>query len=188
MEQMSHRQNRWFSFIMTGILFSVVAAGCAKKVETAQQTVPSPQERVSPATPAPPPIAEQRPSVQESEIPPATAKPAPAISLEDVPFDYDKSVIRPDAKAILERTAKMLQANSKLKVQIEGHCDERGTSEYNLVLGERRAKATKQFLAAVGVDAKRLSTISYGEERPLCTEHDEGCYTKNRRAHFMIVK
>jgi peptidoglycan-associated lipoprotein len=174
-----------------GMIFSMILAGCAKKVQTASETVSPPQERVAPAVPAPSEQAqkEERPSLKESEVaPPQAPTPVAPIGLVDIHFDYDKFAIRPDAKSILEKDAKWLQANSQVQVQIEGHCDERGTSEYNMVLGERRAKATKQFLNAMGIDAKRLSTISYGKERPICTEHDESCYAKNRHAHFVVVK
>jgi len=180
-----------FVFIGMSMVFSMILAGCAKKVETASETVSPPQERVAPVAPVPSESAkkEEMPVVKEAEVVPQEA-PAPAtpLALLDIPFDYDKFAIRPDAKTILEKDAKWLQANSQVKVQIEGHCDERGTSEYNMVLGERRAKATKQLLTAIGIDAKRLSTISYGKERPVCTEHDESCFAKNRRAHFVVVK
>ncbi|HXC62567.1 MAG TPA: peptidoglycan-associated lipoprotein Pal [Nitrospiria bacterium] len=189
MRQIIDRRQTWFLLILMGMMFSLVAAGCAKKVETASQTV-SPEENVtSPPPPAEEPQKEERPAVKEAEVaPPETSKPISSVSLEDIHFDYDKSAIRPDVKAILEKHAKWLQSNPKVKIQIEGHCDERGTNEYNLALGERRAQATKRFLVAMGIDAKRLSTISYGEERPLCSEHAESCYSKNRRAHFVIEK
>lgn len=184
------QRQTWFLLIVMGMIFSLIATGCTKRVETAQQTVSPPEERVTPA-PAPPsaeePKREEKPAVKEAEVaPPEASKPAP--SLEDIHFDYDKSVIRPDAKAVLEKHAKWLQSNPRVKIQIEGHCDERGTSEYNLALGERRAQATKRFLDAMGIEAKRLSTISYGKERPLCTEHEESCYSKDRRAHFVFEK
>jgi len=174
-----------------GIIFSLIAAGCAKRVDTATQTVSPPEERVAP-TPTPPveePKKEERPAFKETEVaPPEASKPSSSALLEDIHFDYDKSVIRPDAKAVLEKHAKWLQSNPRVKNQIEGHCDERGTSEYNLALGERRAQAAKRFLVVMGIDAKRLSTISYGKERPLCAEHEESCYVKNRRAHFVVEK
>jgi peptidoglycan-associated lipoprotein len=192
MRRMMCGRQAWFVFIGMSIVFSMMAVGCAKKVETAKETVSPPEERVAPAAPAPPgeeAKKEERPLVKEGEVtPPEAPTPAAPAALVDVYFDFDKYAIRPDAKSILEKDAKWLQANSQAKIQIEGHCDERGTSEYNMVLGERRSRAAKQFLAAMGIDVKRLSTISYGKERPICTEHDEGCYAKNRRAHFVVVK
>ena len=191
MRQVICKRQIGFLCIVMSMLLSVMAAGCAKKVETAKQTV-SPEERVTPApAPAPPeePMKEQTPMVKESEVaPPGAPKPVLPASLEDIHFDYDKAAIRPDAKAVLEKHAKWLQTNPKVKIQIEGHCDDRGTNEYNLALGERRAQATKRFLVAMGIEAKRLSTISYGEERPFCIEQEESCYAKNRRAHFVVEK
>ena len=120
------------------------------------------------ATPARPPIQE------------FAANP----NLKDIHFDFDKYDIRPGDAKILDANATWLKSNSAL-VLIEGHCDERGTNEYNLALGERRAKATMNYLVSQGVQAARITIISYGEERPLCTEHNEACWARNRRAHFL---
>jgi len=106
---------------------------------------------------------------------------------QDVYFDFDKYDLRPDARAILDKKVAFLNENSSMRVQIEGHCDERGTSEYNLVLGERRANASKQYVTTAGVNTARLSTISYGKERPLDPGHDEAAWARNRRAHFVIT-
>lgn len=105
---------------------------------------------------------------------------------EDIYFDYDKAVLTPMAQAVLKKKAEWLRRNPGVKVTIEGHCDERGTNEYNLALGERRARSAKTFLVDMGIAAERLSTISYGEERPLDPGHDESAWRKNRRAHFQI--
>ena len=105
-------------------------------------------------------------------------------NLKDIYFDFDKYDIRPGDAKILDGNATWLKSNNNL-VLIEGHCDERGTNEYNLALGERRAKATMNYLVSQGVQAARITIISYGEERPLCTEHNEACWAKNRRAHFL---
>jgi peptidoglycan-associated lipoprotein len=110
-------------------------------------------------------------------------KPSP---LGDVFFDYDKSVIRQDAKKSLDENVKWLKANSSAKITVEGHCDERGTREYNLGLGQRRAKATKDYLVAAGIDPKRIKTISYGKERPFALGHDESAWRLNRRSHFVV--
>jgi peptidoglycan-associated lipoprotein len=108
--------------------------------------------------------------------------------LEDINFDYDKYDIRPDAKPILQKIASLLLKDASKKILIEGHCDERGTNEYNLALGDRRAKAARDHLIALGVAANRIEMLSYGEEKPLCTEGTEECWAKNRRAHFVILK
>jgi peptidoglycan-associated lipoprotein len=110
------------------------------------------------------------------------------VNLQDVYFDYDKSDLRPDARDALAKNADWLKKSyNTAVVQIEGHCDERGTNEYNLSLGERRARAALDYLVSLGVPAARLSTISYGEERPQCTESDESCWQRNRRGHFNIT-
>jgi peptidoglycan-associated lipoprotein len=105
---------------------------------------------------------------------------------EDVYFDFDSSVIKSSAQAILKRKADYLRANPGAKVIIEGHCDERGTPEYNLALGDRRAQAAKKFLVDLGVDGASLTTISYGEERPVDPAQNEEAWAKNRRAHFVL--
>jgi peptidoglycan-associated lipoprotein len=102
-----------------------------------------------------------------------------------VNFDFDKSAIRPDAARTLDASADWLKSNPSAIVLIEGHCDERGTNEYNLALGERRAKAAHDYLLRQGVAATRIVTISYGEERPGCMERNETCWQQNRRAHFL---
>lgn len=106
---------------------------------------------------------------------------------EDVHFAFDSFFIDAEAERILEQKASWLQGNANASVQIEGHCDERGTSAYNLALGERRANAVQHYLTVLGVDPGRLSTISYGEEQPLDPGHDEAAWSRNRRAHFVIT-
>ena len=120
-----------------------------------------------------------------------TARPAPSefvsiAELKDIHFDFDKYDIRPGDAKMLDTNAGWLKSNPNHLVLIEGHCDERGTNEYNLALGERRAKSTMNYLVSQGVQASRITIISYGEERPLCTEHNEECWAKNRRAHFLV--
>jgi peptidoglycan-associated lipoprotein len=108
--------------------------------------------------------------------------------VQDIHFDFDQYAIRPEDAQILDRNADWLKAHARDLLLIEGHCDERGTNEYNIALGERRAKTTKDYLVAHGVAATRITIISYGEERPLCTTHDEACWAKNRRAHFLVKR
>ncbi|HEY5648993.1 MAG TPA: peptidoglycan-associated lipoprotein Pal [Nitrospiria bacterium] len=124
-----------------------------------------------------------------SEAPVSSESPMEGLSasdLVDVYFDYDDSRIKQESRATLERMASLLRGASDVNIQIEGHCDERGTNEYNLALGERRARSIKDFLVALGVNSSQLTTISYGEERPSCSETSESCYSKNRRGHFVI--
>jgi peptidoglycan-associated lipoprotein len=101
-------------------------------------------------------------------------------------FDFDRYEIRPDDGKLLEANAEWLRSNANYMILIEGHCDERGTNEYNVALGEHRARATMNYLVAQGVNAQRITTYSHGEERPFCTEQTEECWAKNRRAHFLI--
>ena len=111
---------------------------------------------------------------------------------QDAYFDYDKSDIRDDARAALTRDADMLKrifaADPSFSVVIEGHCDERGSAEYNLGLGDRRSTSAKDFLVQLGVPADRVTTISYGKDRPVCTDASEACYQRNRRAHLSPAK
>jgi len=109
-------------------------------------------------------------------------------NVKDAFYDYDKYDIRPDARDALARTAEFLRRYPETKVTIEGHCDERGSLEYNLALGAERAEAAKKFLISLGIEAGRMNTVSYGKERPFCTEHDESCWQQNRRAHFVAAK
>ncbi len=107
--------------------------------------------------------------------------------LKDIHFDFDKYDIRREDEGILKENAAWLKKNPKMKIQIEGHCDERGTSDYNLALGERRASMTKRYLVSLGIASDRISTISYGEERPLDPVHREEAWAKNRRAHIVVL-
>jgi peptidoglycan-associated lipoprotein len=107
--------------------------------------------------------------------------------LQDAFFDYDKYELRDDARSALATDAEWLKKFSTMQILIEGHCDERGTNEYNLALGERRANAAKDYLVSLGIDGSRVKTVSYGKERPVCTEASETCWAKNRRAHLVIT-
>ncbi len=104
----------------------------------------------------------------------------------DVHFEFDSAVLTSDSQALLKKKAAWLKKNSGARALIEGHCDERGTSEYNLALGDRRAESTKTFLVTLGISASRLTTVSYGEEKPIDTGKTERAYAKNRRAHFVL--
>jgi peptidoglycan-associated lipoprotein len=105
--------------------------------------------------------------------------------LKDIGFNFDSADLSETARATLKANAEWLKANPSARVQIEGHCDERGTAEYNMALGAKRAQAAMDYLSTLGVAANRLSTISYGEEIPVCKEHNEDCWVKNRRARFV---
>lgn len=108
--------------------------------------------------------------------------------IKDIHFDFDKYDIKQEDIPTLKKVASVLQKHPNLKVIIEGHCDERGTNDYNFALGQKRANAAKQYLIMLGVLSSKIEIISYGEEKPLCTEHDETCWQKNRRAHFVFIE
>lgn len=129
------------------------------------------------APPPPPPPQPQGPSVEELF----------QEKVRDIYFDYDKSDIRDDAKPVLAANSEFLRQNPSIKFTIEGHCDERGSEEYNIGLGDRRATATKEYLVTLGISADRINTISYGKEKPQCTEKTEECYQRNRRSHFVLA-
>ncbi|NWF98231.1 MAG: peptidoglycan-associated lipoprotein Pal [Nitrospirae bacterium] len=107
---------------------------------------------------------------------------------EDIYFNYDEYVLQPDGKAILENVSNWMLKNKNTVISLEGHCDERGTNEYNLALGDKRAKSARDYLIALGIPSERLQTISYGEEKPVCTEKTESCWAKNRRVHIVVLK
>jgi peptidoglycan-associated lipoprotein len=168
------------SVTLVALILTFLFVGCAK------------EEPPPPTTEAPPPRPAAPPPPPPSPPPPP---PGPSISQQafqefqnqDITFDFDKYDLRTDARTILDRKASFLNQNNSIRAQIEGHCDERGTNEYNLALGERRANAAKQYLTTAGISAGRLSTISYGEERPLDPGHTEAAWAKNRRDHFVIT-
>jgi len=108
--------------------------------------------------------------------------------LQDVHFDYDRYDLRSEDRATLQQNSEWLKEHAGAKVEVEGHCDSRGTVEYNLALGAKRAKAVKDYLVSLGIAADRMSTISYGEELPLCHEENEACWSRNRRAHSVVLQ
>lgn len=150
--------------------------------------VPVQPEPVPVEKPLPPPAAVEALVEQPIAPAPPAQPPAPAAmpmpELSDVFFDFDRSVIRNEARSGLEANARLLKSQPGEKVLIEGHCDERGTSAYNLVLGERRARAAAQYLRDLDIPSSQIQIMSYGKERPFCEEHSEACWQSNRRAHF----
>lgn len=178
-----------------------IAGGCAKKEMLRTEEPVAPAARPESSTPAPRPgdgagvgaVREQpvrEPSQAVREEPMKDAVEAPtALNLDKLYFDYDSYVLSPAARDSLSKISDYLQKkNTAVQVQIEGHCDERGSDEYNMALGEKRAKVAHDYLTSLGVSAGRLSTISYGEEKPAELGQDETSWAKNRRVEFKVVK
>jgi peptidoglycan-associated lipoprotein len=168
-----------FGFLaIIGLLALVVVfASCGKKKEVAEEI---PTEEV---TPPPPP--DTTPPVKEEPPPPPPR--LEESQFKTVYFDFDKYNLRSDAKAALDYNYELLKKFPNAIIKIEGHCDERGTVEYNLALGEKRAKAARDYLVGLGIDPNRISIISYGKERPVDPRHNEEAWAKNRRAEFRVI-
>ena len=164
------------------------AGGCKKKPPTTTEESRPPVEAPPAETRVPPPTTPAPSGDVEAEV---LSQDLAELNkrgyLQDAFFDYDQADLRDDARTALAADAEWLKRFSSIQVLIEGHCDERGTSEYNLALGDRRANAAKEYLASLGVDGSRVRTVSYGKERPSCTESGESCWQQNRRAHFVIT-
>ena len=186
---MAQRRGSALLLAVPVIALSLFLVGCPKRPATTAASAPPPTGSPSAAAPSTTPSPSMTPSPAAPSTA-ATTPPAPSEfratdNLKDVFFDFDKYDIRPTDAKTLDTNAAWLKSNDNL-VLVEGHCDERGTNEYNLALGERRAKAAMNYLVAQGVQASRITIISYGKERPTCTEHSESCWAQNRRAHFLV--
>lgn len=189
---------RGFLGLMVVVCLFSLCGGCAKKVKTEPPVAPEAAEEV--AKPEAKPAEEQAVTapeeVKESELEKTlTRSEQPGIegavmessALKDVHFDFDRSELTDAAREILNANAELLKKSPDVKIQVEGHCDERGSTSYNLALGERRAASVKDYLVSLGIPADKLSTISYGEERPLDPGQNEEAWAKNRRAHIVIL-
>ncbi len=170
-----------------GIMFllccGIAAAGCAKK-EVVKQEEPLAQTATPPAETTTP-VQDQQ-AAKDTTVTDESLK--DVMAFETIYFDFDSFVLKEDARAILEQNAQLIQKRAGSKVRLEGHCDEQGSDEYNLALGEKRAKAALNYLLTLGVPQDRLSVISYGEEKPASQGHDEAAWAKNRRVEFIIQK
>jgi peptidoglycan-associated lipoprotein len=189
-----HRVRRLVSLAVLTAAVAVFAAGCHKKV-------PAP----APAPPPPPPAAPVTPPPPQPPPPPPPAPPPAPLSdeqifaqktleqvnlekpLDDVYFDLDESTIRDDARPGLQKDADWMKKWTSTQVTVEGHCDSRGSSEYNLALGARRAEAVKDYLVNRGIPAGRLAVVSKGKEQPFCGDENEACWRQNRRGHFIVT-
>jgi len=197
----------YFRFCLCLLVIAMLSGCTSRKVVTAvedQSYLPGPgpqaqapvsEAMVSPRAPVqvekptPPPVVKEARIAEEAITPTPPVQPPmpqarPIPELSDIFFDFDRFVIRNDAQSVLEANAGVLKSQSGEKILLEGHCDERGTSAYNLVLGERRAQAAARYLRDLGVPSSQIQVTSYGKERPFCTEHSEACWQSNRRGHF----
>jgi peptidoglycan-associated lipoprotein len=159
---------------------AILAAGCAKKAPAPPPAPPAPSTTPTPSQPPPTPPSTPAPT----PTPPAPGLEATLAELRTVYFALDSYTLDDGARSALDANGKLLRERADVKVRIEGHCDERGTVEYNLSLGEKRAGAVRDYLVNAGVEANRLTTISYGKERPVVEGHDEAAWSRNRRAEF----
>jgi peptidoglycan-associated lipoprotein len=177
---------------------SVLWTGCKKHVAVTTPTAPAPIYNSTPSTPArsapqqsAPQQSVERATSTQSRMPDAATRARIQDLLnriQDAYFDYNKHTLRPDAETALRSDAQTLSEiisqYPDFKLTVEGHCDERGSEEYNIALGDARAKQTKEYLATMGLSGDQLRTISFGKEHPVCSDHDEDCWQKNRRAHL----
>ncbi len=181
------------SFVLIGIIglilcFSIMmTTGCAKKSVVKEQPVAGEQKAAVAETTKEVLKESPRQEVAKVEEGAVREKAAPAEMFKDINFDFDKFNLKPEAREILKQHADYLAKNADKNVTIEGHCDERGTSEYNLALGERRAKGAMKYLKGLGISEKRMKTVSYGEEKPLDPGQNEEAWAKNRRDHFVVT-
>lgn len=202
-------QFKFLTFLFLGLCFVLFACGCAKKPVQVGEEAGLATEEVGPSAPgATPPAPEVQEGAgvgeealagvesQEEERAPAAergygreiSEARTSAPMLPIYFDFDKYNIRSDMKARMERNARFLLDHPQVKIQIQGNCDERGTNEYNLALGERRAKSAKAYLVNLGVDPDRMETVSFGEERPLDPGHNKEAWAKNRRDDFVILE
>ena len=184
---------RWLSFIAVMLVFVVGLAGCNRSVPPPAAPPPEPPPAPAPPPPPPPPPEpEPEPApapLTEDEI--FARKTLDELNAErplgDVFFDYDQSTLRDDGLSVLQQNAQYLARWTSVRITVEGHADSRGTNEYNLALGERRANSVREYLVSLGVAADRVLAVSMGEERPQCFEENEACWSRNRRGTFVIT-
>ncbi|MDP2279555.1 MAG: peptidoglycan-associated lipoprotein Pal, partial [Nitrospirota bacterium] len=180
-----------FLLLFLSFMLVFVFAGCAKKAITTPVEQEAPKETAQKAAPVEQtPMKAEEPVMAKAEpkkvetVPVKEVTEAKSSQFGNIHFDFDKYTIREDAKPALKAAADWLIKNKDAKMILEGHCDDRGTNEYNLALGEKRAKSARDYIASAGVGKDRLDMISYGEEKPLCKEQTEDCWQKNRRVQF----
>lgn len=168
-----------YGLVLSVAVLSLLVVGCGKKPKVITEAMPpeAPRTEIVSETPAPPP-AQPTSRLDYADLDPSE------YGIEDIFFPYDVYALSEAAMTILEKNARIMQEHAAVNYLVEGHCDERGTVEYNMALGEKRAKAVRDYLVSLGVPASRLRVVTYGEERPFANGHDESAWAQNRRAHF----
>jgi peptidoglycan-associated lipoprotein len=187
-----------FTFLLMAspLIVVLLLSGCSKRLAVVKKTEPSLLEQKEPSTESPglpssgrdTVVVEDLPPVQESDLSekPAAAPESIRLDVKDVFFDFDRALITEAGAAVLKENAAWLSSHPGVRVRVEGTTDERGTNDYNLALGEKRATAVKRTLMVLGIPASRIDTLSYGEEIQYCNEHGEPCWSQNRRGHFVL--
>lgn len=190
--QIMRRASTLFLLFLAASL--VVSSGCARKKPVTPADTPAPAPEPASSGPATTEVTETNPQNTDQIEDPLSGDLASLNEylrrqglVGDVYFDYDRAELRGPERDRIARNADFLESQAQFLLTVEGHSDERGTNEYNLALGERRANAVKNYLVSLGISADRLGTISYGEERPVCTEPAESCWQQNRRAHHVVT-
>jgi peptidoglycan-associated lipoprotein len=190
---------KWMIWMVMATLLTFLY-GCPKKKPATPPSDLNVETTTVPASPSTPPPAQDvqqpaTPAVADQTEDPLTSADMQVVNDElkrrgfspDIYFDYDEATLSDDTRDKLSRNADLLKSQAQFSMTLEGHADSRGTNEYNLALGERRANAVKQYLGSLGVGADRMRTLSYGKERPVCTEEVESCWSQNRRVHMIIT-
>ena len=176
------------TLVLLATVALVATSACKKKAPTtAQDARPPVTSKPSDTQVQPPPAPTTSRDVTSDVLKQDVAELNKKGYLTDAYFDYDQSDLREDARTALAADAEWLKKYPSVQILIEGHCDERGTGNYNLALGDRRANAAKEYLVSLGIDGSRIKTVSYGEERPFCSDSNESCWQQNRRAHLVIT-
>jgi peptidoglycan-associated lipoprotein len=184
MDPLVHKLANATVVFFTGLFLFV---GCSQQAPTTPPDISGPRKTEATQKPATSvPSKSSQASSLEALQKGTLGKVADEGPLRDVNFDFDRFDLRPATRDILKGHAAWLKANPRVRVEVEGHCDERGANEYNLALGAKRAESVKRYLIDLGISPGTVSTISYGEELPLCKEQNEACWAKNRRAHFVV--
>lgn len=187
-------QRHALSLMIVGFSLTLLLTGCSRKKPTTAPeaqadegawTAPAPSSETAP--PPPPPAPASTDPLDSEDLAAVNEYVRSQGLLDDVFYAYDSADLSEAARSRLAANARFFNQHSAFEAVIEGHCDDRGTPEYNLALGERRASSAKSYLVSLGVDGSRLSTLSYGEERAVCSASEESCWSQNRRAHFLLT-